>query len=191
MNDMTSVNDPHVVNGLNVDDLLTLIDSVRSDPAQGLTHWRVSTTWRGQTHSRSEVTGYGLGGKTIERRFSFDIDEPAELGGGDRFSNPQEYLIGALNACMTVGYVAQCAIRGIKLESLRIETEGYIDLRGFLGIDGDVANGYESLTYEVHIKGDASDEVFEDIHQAVMATSPNFFNLSTAIKLNPKLVVDL
>ena len=35
---------------------------------------------------------------------------------------------------MIVGYSAVCALQGIKLEELRIETEGDIDLRGFLGI---------------------------------------------------------
>ena len=39
--------------------------------------------------------------------------EPCQLGGTDRFANPQEHLLAALNACMTVGYVAQCAVRGI------------------------------------------------------------------------------
>ena len=82
-----------------------------------------------------------IGGEEVPRRFSFDIDEPYELGGSNAFANPQEYLLAALNACMTVGYVAQCAIRGITLTQLEIETEGEIDLRGFLGIDPTVAAG--------------------------------------------------
>ena len=89
----------------------------------------------------------------MPRRFSIDIDEPHELGGTNRFANPQEHLIAALNACMTVGYVAQCAVRGITLESLAIETDGEIDLRGFLGIDPAVPPGYENLNYIVRIKG--------------------------------------
>ncbi len=97
--------------------------------------------------------------------------------------------MAALNACMTVGYVAQCAIRGITLESLEIETEGEIDIRGFLGIDPDVAAGYESLNYTVRIKGDGTEEQFAEIHEAVMATSPNFYNLSRPVALKPTLVV--
>jgi uncharacterized OsmC-like protein len=81
----------------------------------------------------------------VPRRFSIDIDEPSELGGTNRFANPQEHLLAALNGCMTVGYVAQCAVRGITLESLEIETDGGIDLRGFLGIDPTVPPGYENL----------------------------------------------
>jgi len=181
---------PTVVNGLNVDELFGLIAQVKSEPEKGKTHWHVATTWQGQARSRSEVEGYGIGGQDVPRRFSIDVDEPCELGGSNRFANPQEYLIAALNACMTVGYVAQCAVRGITLESLVIETEGDIDLRGFLGIDPAVPNGYDNLRYTVRIKGDGTKEQFAEIHQAVMATSPNFYNLSRPVSLKPDLVVE-
>src|SRR5208337_5594659 len=126
--------EPTVVNGINVDDLFALIDDVKRDPAKGKTNWRVSTTWQGQARSRAEIESYEIGGEKVPRRFSIDIDEPRELGGSNSFANPQEHLIAALNACMTVGYVAQCAVRGITVENLAIETDGEIDLRGFLGI---------------------------------------------------------
>jgi uncharacterized OsmC-like protein len=181
---------PTIVNGINLDDLFALIARVRIDPAGGKTHWRVGTTWQGQTRSRSEVEGFGLGNEVVPRRFTIDIDEPCELGGSNRFANPQEYLLAALNACMTVGYVAQCAVRGIRLENLAIETEGEIDLRGFLGLDPAVPPGYDSLRYTVRIKGDATRQQFAEIHDAVMATSPNFHNISQRVGLNPTLVVE-
>lgn len=180
---------PTIVNGINVDDLLALAERVRTNPAKGKTHWRVSTSWQGQTRSRAEVESFGIGGDEVSRRFTIDIDEPHELGGSNRFANPQEYLIAALNACLTVGYAAQCAVRGISLESLVIETEGEIDLRGFLGIDPAVAPGYDNLRYQVRIRGDGTSEQFAQVHEAVMATSPNFYNLSRRVTLKPTLVV--
>lgn len=180
---------PNIVNGINVDDLMALVAGVEADPAKGKTHWHVATTWMGQTVSRSEVTGFGLGDETVARRFAIDIDEPAELGGTNRYANPQEHLLAALNACMTVGYVAQCAVRGITLESLAIETEGEIDLRGFLGLDPKVAPGYESLRYTVRIKANATKEQLAEVHQAVMATSPNFYNVARPVALQPKLEI--
>ncbi|MDB6083318.1 MAG: hypothetical protein JWN43_1199 [Gammaproteobacteria bacterium] len=179
-----------VVNGINVDDLFSLIDGVRQDAAKGKTSWRVTTTWQGQARSRAQVEGFGIGGEQVPRRFSIDIDEPCELGGTNRFANPQEHLLAALNACMTVGYVAQCAVRGINLESLEIETDGDIDLRGFLGIDPAVPPGYESLRYVVRIKGSGTKQEFAEIHEAVMATSPNFYNVSRPVTLKPSLVVE-
>ena len=180
----------NVVNGINVTDLFSLIEGVKQEPATAMTNWRVTTAWQGQTHSRSQVEAFGIGGQQVPRRFSIDIDEPSELGGGNAFANPQEHLLAALNACMTVGYVAQCAVRGIVLEKLEIETEGDIDLRGFLGIDPAVPPGYENLRYVVRIKGSGSKEDFAAVHQAVMATSPNFYNVAQRIALHPTVVVE-
>jgi len=181
---------PTVVNGINVDDLLALIDGVRRDAAKGTTRWRVATSWQGRTCSRAQVEGFDIGGEHVSRRFSIDIDEPCELGGSNRFANPQEHLLAALNACMMVGYVAQCALRGVTLERLEIETDGAIDLRGFLAIDPAVPPGYETLSCIVRIKGSGTQEEFAEIHEAVMATSPNFYNLSRPVTLKPSLVVE-
>src|SRR5437764_1937472 len=182
--------EPNVVNGINVDDLFGLIDGVKRDAQKGKTNWRVTTTWQGQARSRSQVDGFEIGGTRVPRQFSFDIDEPRELGGSNQFANPQEHLIAALNACMIVGYAAQCAVRGITIESLEIETDGEIDLRGFLGVDPTVPQGYESLNYVVRIKGGGTNEEFAQIHEAVMATSPNFYNVSRPVALKPTLVIE-
>ncbi len=189
MNANAQTKESNIVNGLNVDDLFSLIEGVKGDASKANTSWRVATTWQGQARSHSEVKGFAIGGQDVSRRFTINIDEPLELGGSNQFANPQEHLIAALNACMTVGYVAQCAVRGITLQSLEIETEGDIDLRGFLGLDPNVANGYESLRYTVRIKGSGTKEQFAEIHSAVMATSPNFYNLANAVPLKSTLLV--
>ena len=186
----TKTVEPNVVNGINVDDLFALIEGVKRNAATGKTDWRVRTTWQGGARSRAQVDGFGIGGKRVPRQFSIDIDEPRELSGTNRFANPQEHLIAALNACMMVGYVAQCAVHGITLESLEIQTDGEIDLRGFLGIDPAVPPGYENLSYTVRIKGSGTKDEFAKIHQAVMATSPNFYNMSRPVALKPTLVVE-
>jgi uncharacterized OsmC-like protein len=126
----------------------------------------------------------------LKRPFVIDIDEPAELGGGNAYPNPQEHLIAALNACMMVGYVSLCALQGIALEKLEIQTEGDIDLRGFLGLDHTIPAGYKSLNCTVRIRGDASEEQFVTIHEMVMATSPNHYNITRSVALKPTLVVE-
>jgi uncharacterized OsmC-like protein len=190
MNAVTQMTKANVVNGIDADHIMQIVEGVVADPATAATSWRVATRWQGQTHSRSQVEGFDLAGKHVARPFTIDIDEPLELGGSNRYANPQEHLIAALNACMTVGYVAQCALRGIALQSLEIETTGDIDLRGFLGLDAAVANGYEALSTTVWIKGDATPAQFEEVHAAVLATSPNFYNIAKPIEIRPALIVE-
>jgi hypothetical protein len=88
-----------------------------------------------------------------------------------------------------VGYVANASLKGIVLESIEIRTKGQLDLRGFLGLSDTVPPGYESVDYEVRIKGDGSAVDFQEIHRTVMATSPNYFNMSRPIRMNGSLTV--
>src|SRR5438045_6827997 len=182
MEQTVSSSSSNIVNGIDTDAVHALIDEVDTDPAKGMTHWRVASTWQGGTHSRAQVDGFAIGGADVPPRFSIDIDEPLELGGGDAYANPQEYLLAALNACMMVGYTALCALQGISLQKLEITTEGDIDLRGFFGLDPAVAAGYRELRSSVVIKGDGTEEQFRKIHDMVLATSPNFSNISRAVR---------
>lgn len=186
MNTMTKI---APVNGIPVADVQALIATVSTEPSAGMTHWRVANTWQGGTKSRAQVEGFEIGGKQIRRPFSFDFDEPTEIGGTDTVANPQEYLLGALNACMTVGFVALCALHGIQIEQLEVATEGDIDLRGFLGLDASVSPGYDRLETTIKVKGSASPEEFERIYTMMLATSPNLHNVSRAIQVTPKLIV--
>ncbi len=179
-----------VVNGIDTDAVHALIESVEAEPEKGMTHWRVASTWQGGTHSQAQVDGFAIGSADVPRHFSIDMDEPLELGGANRFANPQEYLLAALNACMIVGYTALCALQGIALHKLEITTEGDIDLRGFFGLDPTIANGYRELRSRVVIKGDGTEEQFRKIHELVLATSPNFYNVTRAVSVVPALIIE-
>jgi uncharacterized OsmC-like protein len=181
---------PAVVNGIDTEGVKGLIGHVDRDPANAITRWHVSTSWKGGTRSDTKVSGFGFGREHIKKDFTIQIDEPTELGGTNQFANPQEYLLAAMNGCMMVGYVVGCAMEGIELEDLRIETEGNIDLRGFLGLDPNVKPGYDEISYTVHIKGNGTPEQYQKVHDTVCASSPNRFNIANAIKLNSKLVVE-
>ena len=181
--------EPTIVNGIDVTALGEVIETVTQDPKEGLVAFRVNTAWQGQTRSETAVESYTIGGEEVPRRFKIAVDEPFELLGENTAPNPQEMLMTALNACMLVGYVAGAAVHGITLESLEIETQGELDLRGFLGVDESVPPGYESIQYTVRIKGDGTDEQFQAIHETVIKTSPNYFNVSRPINLDATLEV--
>lgn len=175
------------VNGLDLAALGETVQAIQADPAKALVEFDVTTRWSDQARSETIVDGYTIGGERVARSHKIVADEPLELLGGDTSANPQELLMAAFNACITVGYVAGAAIKGIKLDSLEIKTRGRLDLRGFLDLSDHVSPGYEKVEYEVNIKGDGSPRDFEEIHQRVMQTSPNYFNISRPIRLNGTL----
>jgi uncharacterized OsmC-like protein len=177
------------VNGLDLQALGEVVEAIEKDSSKAKVSFDVVTRWKGQTRSETTVSGFTLAGERIDRSHTIVADEPYELLGADSAPNPQELLMAAFNACITVGYVAGAALKGIKLDSLEIRTKGELDLRGFLGLSEAVPPGYENVDYEVRIAGDGSPEDFEEIHQTVMKTSPDYFNVSRPIRLNGSLRV--
>jgi uncharacterized OsmC-like protein len=178
------------VNGLDLDALKEAVGQIQRDPRKGIVAFRVRSAWRGQARSRSTVDSYTIGGQEVRRHFDIDVDEPYELFGQNSAPNPQEMLMTALNACIMVGYVAGAAVKGITLERVEIETAGELDLRGFLGIDPGVPPGYEAIRYTVRIKGNGTPQQFQEIHETVMKTSPNYFNVSRPIRIDAALEVE-
>ena len=177
------------VNGLDLNALGEVVEAIQQDPTQAKVSFDVTTRWTGQTRSETTVDGFTIAGNRVARSHTIVADEPCELLGSDGAPNPQELLMAAVNACMTVGYVAGAAVHGITLDSLEIATRGTLDLRGFLGLDDAVPPGYEAIDYDVRIKGNGTPEQFEEIHQTVMKTSPNYFNLNRPIRMNGTLRV--
>jgi uncharacterized OsmC-like protein len=181
---------PERINGIPCDSLKRMVQEVARDASKGKVKFQVATNWKGGVRSDSHVTRLELDGRTLPRKFAIRMDEPPEFLGQNTGPNPQEMLMAAFNACLVAGYVAGCALEGIELERLTVETEGELDLRGSLGLDASIAPGYEQVRYTVRIRGNGTPEQFQKIHQTVLATSPNRWNIANAIKLNARLLVE-
>lgn len=176
-------------NGIDVAALQQFAKGVAEDESQRSAKFNVKTKWAHQTRSVATVSHYSLGGVKHQRHFEIAADEPSELLGQNSAPNPQELLMAALNACLTVGYVVNAAAMGIKVNSLEIETDGELDLRGFLGLDESVNPGYDEVSYVVRLQADASPERLEELHKVVTKTSVNLANFSKAIRMLPKLEI--
>ena len=179
-----------VLNGIDTKALTDTMQAIKADHARGIARFSVTTAWRGGTVTETSVKGWSLGGQDLPKDFTIRIDEPAELLGTNTAANPQEYLMAAMNACMAATYVAACAMQGITLEHVEIETHGDLDLRGFLGLNAAIPAGYEGIDYTVRIKGDGTEQQFRNVHEWVRKTSPNYYNLANAIQLNSKLHIE-
>ncbi len=186
----TTQSKPTIVNGINVTALREVIAQVEANPAAADTGWKVTSRWQGGTRSDHQVDGCEIGGQHIDRSFKIQIDEPCELGGTNRYANPQEYLLAATNACQMVGYAAVAAMMGVELTKLELETTGDIDLRGFLDIDRSVPAGYTELHTTVRIAGSGTPEQFAKIREIVERTSPNYYNMTRPVPITSELEIE-
>ena len=159
---MTTVaNEPTVRNEVNIDQLYGTLDLLKENPEIGAFQFRVSNTWKGGAHNQSRIKSfYGAGAEDKSRTEEFTIDagEPEVLLGHDQGANPAEAALHALAACLTTTLVYVCSARGIELDEVSSELEGDIDVRGALGLDDSVRNGFEQVRVHFHVKSSAPAE---------------------------------
>ena len=155
---MSAVVDKPVNNGVNVDALLGAREALTKAPEAAQFTWRASCEWVKGTHSRSTVEGfYGLGGEQKHRtRFSFDADHPEIFASEDKGATPVELVLAGLASCLTAGVAAVAQLREIQLRSVQATLEGGMDIRGILGADPDVRNGFNGIKVTYKIDADAS-----------------------------------
>jgi len=118
--------------------------------------------WKNGTHSSSEVEGFfGLGGEQSHRTsYSFDCDHPEIFASEDNGATPVEYILVGLAGCLTAGVAAVAQNREIQLNSVSAKVEGAMDVRGILGVDSDVRNGFSNIKVTYEIDADATpDEI--------------------------------
>jgi uncharacterized OsmC-like protein len=154
---VTSTGTP-VDNGVNVEFLLTAREALAAQPEGADFKWRVSNTWVNGTHSRSTVLGFfGLGQEQSHRsEFVFDGDHPELFSSEDQGPTPVELLLVSLASCLTAGVAAVAQNREIQLRSVTATLQGDMDVRGILGADPDVRNGFSQIKVSYKVDADAS-----------------------------------
>ena len=119
--------------------------------------------FRSGVHSTIKVQSFfGLGEEQAHKQESvFDADHPAVFAAEDNGITPIEYLLVGLASCLTAGVASVAQNRGIQLRSVESTVEGAHDIRGILGADSDVRNGYDDIKVTFTIDADASKEDIE------------------------------
>jgi uncharacterized OsmC-like protein len=168
--------EPVPMNGVDTPTLFATIGAVKAQPELAKFRFRATNVWLQGTHSRSRIATFdGAGGaQRHAREFAYDADHPQVLVGRDQGPTPVEFLLHALAACLTAGIGNVAAARGVTLYEVESTVEGDIDLRGILGISGEVRNGYEQIRVTFKVKGDAPPERLRELVAQSRARSAVF-----------------
>ena len=76
------------------------------------------------------------------------------------------------------------AARGVTLSEVTALVEGDMDLRGILGLSGEVRNGFDTIRASFTIKGDAPDEKLRQIVEQSRARSAVFDVLTKGVPVD-------
>jgi uncharacterized OsmC-like protein len=154
-----------VNNGVNVEALLGAREALTGAPEAAKFKWRATCEWQNGTHSNSIVEGFfGLGEEQSHRtRYAFDVDHPEVFASEDNGATPVEYVLVGLVGCLTAGVAAVAQHREIQLRSVAATIEGDMDVRGILGMDSDVRNGFSGIKVTYKIDADATPDEIKGI----------------------------
>ena len=176
-------------NGVNVGELFNTIDAVKKTPVIAKFKVRAENQWFDGGYNRTTVKDfYGIQkDHKHDATFKLDADEPPLLLGTGKGPNPVEYLLTALAACVTTSLVYYAAAKGIVLKSVESRLEGDLDLRGFLGIDKNVRNGYQEIRMNFKIDADVPDEELEELVKLGPTYSPVFDSITKGVPVKVQL----
>jgi len=157
------------LNGVDTETLFATIDAVRSQPELAAFRFRAVNEWVSGTHSRGSFPGFfGAGQEHVHAASGagdavIEADHPAVLVGTDQGPTPAELLLHSLAACLMAGVGNIAAARGVELRGVTCRVEGDIDVRGILGIDPSVRNGFSGVRVVFKADGDTDREALASL----------------------------
>jgi len=178
-----------VENGVNVQALLDARAVLKDAPEAAQFTWRASAKWLNGVHSTTSVQNFfGLGQEQSHKQETvFEADHPEIFAATDNGVTPIEYLLVGLASCLTAGVASVAQNRGIQLRSVESVVEGNHHIRGILGVDSDVRNGFNDVKVTFTIDADASKQEIEALvaqsqkRSAVFDALTNPTNVTVAV----------
>jgi uncharacterized OsmC-like protein len=177
-------------NGVNVQALLDAREVLKGAPEAAQFTWRASSRWQRGVHSTTTIQNFfGLGEEQQHRTETvFDADHPEVFAAEDNGITPIEYLLVGLASCLTGGIASVAENRGIQLRSVESTVEGAHDIRGILGADSDVRNGYNDIKVTFNIDADASPQEIEALVAQSQKRSAVFDALTNPTEVTVEVV---
>jgi uncharacterized OsmC-like protein len=165
-----------IVNGVNVSKLFGTVEAIKGNPQLAKFNFKARGKWVNGGHNRTTINEFYGACQNFQRSqsFVFEKDEPPALLGEDHGANPVEYVLAALDGCLTTSLIYHAAAQGIKIDEVETSFSGDLNLHGFLGLDENTRNGYDKIKVEFKIKADAPKEKLQELVQLAQKRSPVF-----------------
>jgi len=176
-----------LVNGIDTEQVVSLVTRVAEDEAYGKFKFRANNQWIHGSRSRTSIQDFYAGGQENTGRkeaLTVDADQPAFLAGKNTAPNAVEYLLHSLTSCLNTTLVYHASVQGIELEEVNVFAEGDMNVRGYFGISDDVKRGYERIRVNMHVKSDADVETLtklamhSPVYEVVSNSVPIDFNMT-------------
>ena len=164
-------------NGVNAEILNGIMQTIRHNPELAKVTFKVHTSWNGGDGFKITSTGkdFQMGGRTVEREKSFALtsDYPEIMGGMRDGPTVCEMGMASIGSCISQTIIAYATMMGVKLDSIRVEIEGDVDMRGMTGMSDKVRPGAQEFRLDFHLESkSASKEQLMQLYELGKKFSP-------------------
>lgn len=164
------------LNGVDMTVIQKLVTRYQQHPNEAITNFSSIVKWKDGFHTQVKIGDHA----------PISIDEPKWLAGLDVGPNPVEILLGALGACMSVGFIANASSQGVEVNSMEVEISGDIDLQVFFGLrEGN--SGFDEITVKFKVNSNADQDKLQNILSKVSILSPVKNTLERNVRLETSL----
>jgi TusA-related sulfurtransferase/uncharacterized OsmC-like protein len=124
--------------------------------------WQTRVHWDG-----------GLRAKVFCRNHSWAVGQPFSFDLKDEAPSAVEYVLGALGACLAMGFQVHASRRGIQIDEIEIALSGRIEnIFVFIGTEQDGHSGFSQITGTAYVRAEADERVLETVWQETLKASP-------------------
>ena len=138
--------------------------------------------------SSKHVRGLYTETKVREHVVKSDYGEAA--GGANLAPNPIELLLSAFAACIEAAFYEFAEHEGIAVNSLSVEVEGTLDLRGLFMVDDNVPPGFQDLKYTFTIESQEDEARVRDLAERVVSHCPVVDSLKRPVNITGAILVE-
>ena len=168
-------------NGVNTESLKSAFNSVKNQPEMAKVTFYVNSDWNGGFRVKSSSKDFRVGDQIVHRNveYGMEYDFPRQLSGEEQGPTVCENCMGALAACLTQTIVLHSVSRGIRLDSINVNVEGDIDMRGISGMSNNSRPGAQQFRVYIKIHSDtASREQINELIEIGKKFSPAYDTLT-------------
>jgi len=171
-------------NGVDLTALSDLIAEVKANPELGKLQVQAHAQWQGGGRCVIRLSPPGENGGTESPPFSIAADSLSSLVADQGAANAGQLLLAALASDLVAGFVRNASQRGIRIESLDIETDGVLELDHQLGLRESADEGLGGISVNLRVDADNNVEQLEDLWSEAQQTSPIISLLRTSGRIS-------
>lgn len=132
----------------------------------------------------------GLYTETAVREHTVKADYGEAAGGTNLAPNPIELLLAAFAACIESAFYEFAVHEGLSVDSMSVDVEGRLDLRGLFMVDESVTPGFSDIKYIFNIKSGEDRDKVRRLAEKVIAHCPVVDSLVRQISISGSININ-